>query len=870
MIPNRSRLHLFILVFFILNVVNIPKSRAQNASRMDLSGCWKLTWNEGIHGANSLKNFFSARPLDSLRYIDISVPMDVNKAFHELNLVDDPNYGINSLKSRWIGQQCYQYYRRFKVTDEIAGQNVWLVFDQLDLNAIIYLNGQKIAEHSNAHLPCRINVTGMLKEGEALLTVGIESGLYGVSDREGSNYDKKISGLLNKRHWQRKPQYQFGWDWNPVLVNVGITGNVRLEWSPNIRFDQMVVWNKLSENLDEAQLTVRSFIERAGKDSIATIQSTVVETGQKVEQEVNLERGLNLYVTTLNIKNPQLWWPIGHGDHFLYTIKSDILINGIIVESFTRRTGIRKVEIDQSEHTVTGKYFIIKINNRPIFMKGGNWVPPDLIYSNITKDRINKLVDLAVYANFNMLRLWGGGTWAGHDLLDVCDEKGIMVWHDLLFACTKYPGNNVDFSKEVRKEITWALREFSSHPSLIVWCGNNELEFGTVDWSYENWGHVAPDYSLFHLYIPKILKEEDQNTPYWPSSPFSPDNNPPNSPLSGDQHPWSVSLGKEGTNFWAYRDFVDRFPNEGGFLGASTPATLRQFLPPNEQFIRSFSWEHHDNAMNYLKDTPGMTYKALNDWMGINYTDLSIEHYAFASGVLQAEALAEYINNYRRRMFSSACAVFWMYNDSWPVTHGWTIVDYYQRKKIAYYPVKRAFTPVSVVVVKEGDNVVFYGVNDSPSSWKGELQYGLFSFNGEKKLNFKKGVVLPSNTSFMLASFPKEEWDRMGIQSTAAFAVLSEDNNVQAQHRLILSKFKDNKYEKPEIKIERKGNTLVLLSPVYVWAVTIDADGESTVSDNCFDLFPNMPYTIEWPGNKDLPKVLLTGNEILRNLIQPL
>ena len=496
-------------------------------------------------------------------------------------------------------------------------------------------------------------------------------------------------------------------------------------------------------------------------------------------------------------------------------------------------------------------------------MKGGNWVPPEMIYSSLTHDRIKQLVDLAVDANFNMLRLWGGGTWAGHELLDLCDEKGILVWHDLLFACTKYPGNNVEFNREIRKEITWGAREFGSHPSIVVWCGNNELEWATVDWGYENWGYVAPDYSLFHHYIPKILKEEDQNTLYWPSSPFSSDYESPNSPLVGDQHPWNVCLGKEGPNFWAYRDYVDRFPNEGGVLGSSTPATLKQFLPDKDRFINSFCWQHHDNLSNYEKEEVGITYRMIDYWLGKDYSHMSLEHYAFASGLLQAEGLSEYINNYRRRMYSSSSAIFWMYNDSWPVSNGWTIVDYYLRKKLAYYPVKRSFNPVSVVVAEEGDNIVVFGVNDTPSAWKGVLQYGIFSFDGQNPVNLKKPVNLSANASTQLASIPRKEWEKIGYISTAAFAVLSKEGNIQAQHRLLLTRFKDNKFNKPEIKIERKAGKVVFTSPKFVWAVSIDLNGEGNIPDNCFDLFPGIPYSMNWPTNKALPKVLFSGNDLM-------
>ncbi len=350
-----------------------------------------------------------------------------------------------------------------------------------------------------------------------------------------------------------------------------------------------------------------------------------------------------------------------------------------------------------------------------------------MIDAGVSPQHYRELVDLAVDANCNLLRLWGGGVYAGNRLLDPCDERGVLVWHDLAFACSKYPADDPAFLSELREEVTWNIRDMASHPALAVWCGNNELEWGVWAWGYDSQGRALPDYSLFHHTIPVILKREDPTRPYWPSSPYSPDHVFPNEPTVGDQHPWSVTLGEHGVDFRAYRGFVDRFPNEGGVLGASSPATLRQCLGEDFRF-RSFAWEHHDNAANFWRAEEGITYQVVRHWLDREPAEMPLADYCFASALLQAEGLAEYIHNYRRRMFGSASAIFWMYNDSWPATHGWTIVDYYLRKKLAYHPVRRAFQPVTVVAAEEGDQVRVFGVNDTPRDWSGVLRCGVFRF----------------------------------------------------------------------------------------------------------------------------------------------
>jgi beta-mannosidase len=540
-------------------------------------------------------------------------------------------------------------------------------------------------------------------------------------------------------------------------------------------------------------------------------------------------------------------------------VKVELMTGQVVLEERIMRTGIRSIRIDQSPHPLEGNYFTLVVNNRKVFMKGGNWVPPDMIYSNISRQKLEALTDLALKANFNMLRIWGGAIWAGHDLLELCDEKGLLVWHDLLFACSKYPGEDKEFYDLVKHEVTWGVREFSPHPSLAVWCGNNENEVGTWSWGWDQSGRIMPDYGLYHLVFPVIMREEDPSRPYWPSSPFSTGYQNPASPVTGDQHPWDVSLGAAGPDFWAYRSYVDRFPNEGGVMGASSPATLRQFLPPKEQYIRSFSWDHHDNEVNFWNYGSGINYQLTEFWLGKTAGELGFDLYPLASALIQAEGLNEYISNYRRRMYSTSSAVFWMYNDSWPVTHGWTIVDYYLRKKMAYHPVRRAYQPVTTVVVQENDSIKIFGINDSQVSWQGSLRYGVFKLAGGYPVDKRLSAVIPANTSVILAALPAVSWsDR---KTSGAFSLLEANGKIIAQYRLFTERFKDLKFSESTVKMIRGRDSVTFYSDVFVWGACIDTNGEKDLPDNCFDLLPGIPYTIPWSG-KETPKVLFTGNDL--------
>ncbi|MHB9026673.1 MAG: beta-mannosidase [Armatimonadota bacterium] len=828
---------------------------------LTLNGTWQLTWAEGSHLL--VPAHYTAPTLRGRGLLQAPVPAPIHQVLRDAGLLDDPNWGMNSLKARWVEEMFWIYRHTFIAPAEAAHVPAWLIFEKLEYDAEVILNGEVIGHHANAHRPARFDVTGKVQAGENLLVVKLGTGLHSTADKQGMGYESGEIGLLTKRHWLRKPQYQSGWDWHPRLGNVGILGDVRLEWSSVPRLDEVTVFAVPDADLSRATVTVRATLDNPGNTSVAgTLTAHIRETGDTAILPLEIAPGESRPEVAISLPHPRLWWPREHGEQNLYTIEANLQV-GDESQTAVRRTGIRRVEIDQSAHPVTGRHFIVTINNRPVFLKGGNWVPPDMLYSTVTPKRYRTLVDLAVEANFNALRIWGGGTFADPALCDACDETGVLIWHDLLFACAKYPGMDPEFAAEVRREVTCATRAMAHHPSLIVWCGNNEIEWGDWAWGYDKTEPTHPHYALFHHDLPNIVAAEDPSKAYWISSPSSPDGFPPNDPTVGDQHPWTVSMEAGGADWWKYRANVDRFPNEGGVMGASSPATLRQFLPESERRLLSPTWEHHDNpfaAMDTVPGALGHAYQTVELWTGKDPLAMEWGDYAFASALLQAEGLQEYITNYRRRMFSSASAIFWMYNDSWPVTHGWTIVDYYLRKKLAYHPVRRAFQPITVVIAEEEGEVTVYGVNDTPDAWSGSIRYGLFTLAGEYPSDISVNVTLPANASIPLGSFKREAWDTLGLEQCGAFAVLTQGEALVAQHRLFLARFKDLEFREPQVSVTRTADTVTLASAVFAWGVCLDVDGEAPLADNCFDLLPGIPYTVPWWEELGEPRIAAIGS----------
>ncbi len=830
---------------------------------IDLTGTWRVTHTEGLHGAveHGSGSNWRLPEADDRHYLPVPVPGEIHAALQDLGIIPDVNLGLNSLSARWVEEQWWLYRRPFEINAADCDAAAWLVFEGLDLQAIVYLNGEEVGRHANAHRPYRLEVTGKLQAGPNLLAVAVEGGLYYAAERPGEVYTPDTFTVLTKRHWLRKPQYEAGWDWNPRLLNVGITGSVRLDVADEPWLDAVTVLPHLNDTLDRASLDVRSFVHNPGEEGAYALHLRVVETGAEVQTLVMLTPGDNRIDASLLVVDPDLWWPRGHGAQALYTVEVALWRGDDLLETRTRRTGVRRVRIMQDVHPVEGRYCIVEVNGRPIFCKGANWVPPDMIPSRITMGRLRALVDLAIGANFNFLRIWGGGLYAGHDLLDLCDEAGLLVWQDLPFACTRYPSDDPAFLAEVRAELTWAVREINSHPSLVVWCGNNEQEWGVWEWGFDASGKSLPDYALYHHVIPVLLNREDGTRPYWPSSPYSPDHGEPNDPTMGDQHPWGVGMTKEyGVDFWAYRTFVDRLPNEGGFLGASSPATLRRFLSEDEQHMGAPVWNHHDNSVNFWDASYQVTTRAIKSWLGRDPRTMGLDDYATASGLLQAEALTEYIANYRRRMFNSAAAVFWMYNDSWPVTHGWTIVDYYLRRKLAYHPVRRAFAPVTVVVAEDGDEIGVFGINDTPGDWQGELRFGLFTLAGAYVQDEQCAITLPANASTCVGTIDRVAWERAGLTRGGAFGVLVHDAEPIAQHRLFLARFGDLAFVDTAIRMRREHDAAVFTADSFVWGVCLDIEGDADVPDNAFDLLPGIPYVIPWPHDAVDPYIASVGS----------
>ena len=813
---------------------------------LSLDGAWDLRCNDAQRGHRPTNH----DPAYALR---ATVPGEVHLDLERLGILPDRHVGLGHLAGRWVEQCRWRYDRTVEAPPAALGAKAWLVFEGLDHHAIIRLNGQEIGRHANSFRPCRLEVGTKLQAGANRLQIEIESGLHGVADLPSKGYvgdDHRDS----KRHWLRKPQSEAGWDWSPRLLNVGIQGGVRLEWTADpVRLDQIMPLATVDADLATGRLRLRAAVEGL-RETAVPMRLRVRCAGVEAIVDSEIKPGLQVIETQLAVPRPKLWWPVGHGAQERYEVEVELLCGDTVVARQRQKIGFRRIAVDQSACPAGGRWFYLTINNRRIFCTGGNYVPADTVIAAITPQKSRRLVELAVEQNFNLLRVWGGGRYEDEAFYDACDELGVLVWQEFVFACARYPGTDERFYREIEAEATYHLRRLAGRPSLIAWCGNNEMEWGCWDWGFDK-DVVMPDYQLFHNLLPRLFAREDGTRHWQPSSPYSPDGKHPNDDTVGDQHPWSLGFGD--TDYRKYRQMACRFPNEGGVMGPNSLPTVRECLLPGEDRPWTFAWQQHDNAIVSWND-PCPTDGQLRQWLGKDLRSLDIAAYVYWGGLVQAEGLSEYITNFRRRRSATTgSAVFWMYNDVWPTVRSWTTVDHRLRRTPSFHPVRRAFQPISVVVHEDGERIVITGVNDTPAEVHGELRHGLFALGGGYALERRGAVALPANAATELASFAKSAWT--DVKAQLAFAELSLGGALVARHRLMLPLPVELAWQPAQVSVRVEGGKAIFTSPTFVWGVCLDLDGERALADNYFDLFPGAPYAIPWPWAVP-PTIIGVGN----------
>jgi beta-mannosidase len=685
-----------------------PSLASENQLGMELSGAWEF------------------RRVGDAVWRNAVVPGCVHTDLLENGLIPDPFYGANEAGLQWIELSDWEYRKIFDLSGGLTERDrLDIVLEGLDTYADVSLNGVRVLEADNMFRTWRIDAKEMLHEGKNELRIVFRSPVQAVAGRWRS-LSRELPG--GPRILTRKAAYHYGWDWAPRFVTCGAWRPVRLEAWDEARIESV---RFVQERLDGARAVLAAEI---GIEAVGELGATLrIESGGggtgvvPVERTVAIEPGMNLFRLRFTIERPLLWWPNGLGAQNLYTFTIDLSSGGRLIDQARERAGLRTIEL-VTERDGGGESFFFEVNGAPVFMKGANWVPMDSFLPRIGEERYKAILQGASEAHMNMLRVWGGGVYEDDLFYDLCDELGILVWQDFMFACAMYPGDD-EFMRNVEAEAVDVVKRLRNHPCIALWCGNNESSEGWHNWGWQRRFGYSPgdsariwsDYErLFHRLLPRVVSEHDGTRPYHPSSPRY-GRADPRSLSEGDSHYWGVWHDAEP--FGVFDERVGRFMSEYGFQAFPDMRTIEAFAPPSQHHLGSEAMtahQKHPRGNGLIRTYMERYYPVPDDF----------ESFVYVSQLLQADGVRWAIEAHRRTMPRCMGTLYWQLNDCWPAA-SWSSIDYCGRSKALLHSVHDAFSPYLVSIAEgPGDTLGVYVVSDRPEPESLELELRAMDFSG--------------------------------------------------------------------------------------------------------------------------------------------
>jgi len=796
---------------------------------------WFSTVTLAQNSARNLgKEPWNFRKGNDNQWFPAKVPGTVHTDLLSNQLISDPFFGANEKQLQWIENEDWQYQTTFTISKaELKHQNAILHFDGLDTFAEVYLNGTKILSANNMFRTWKVDVKRVLKVGQNKLQITFASAV-----KKGKEEAKKLPYTLpgDEKVFTRKAQYHFGWDWGPRFVTAGIYKKVVLRFWDNAILSQV----KTNQDLTDKTLAKVVFSVDINTNKVGQYQ---LKINDKTE-EIQLQKGQNTLSFSYEIKNPKLWWPNGLGEAHLYPFDIHLIKDMQVIDSQKVTLGLRTIELVQEKDDI-GKSFYFKVNGQPVYMKGANVIPPDSFLPRVSDSVYQSIVKNAVDANMNMLRVWGGGVYADDAFYEACDKNGILVWQDFMFACAMYPGDEA-FLENVKQEVVDNVTRLQNHPSIALWCGNNENDEGWHNWGWQKQYKYSEadstkiwnDYQkLFHDLIPKTLDSllpKNENR-YWPSSP-SIGWGRKESLLSGDAHYWGVWWGLEP--FEMYEMKVGRFMSEYGFQGLPEKKTFLAFAKSDELNFDS------DAVKNHQKHPTG--YQTIKEYMARDYqVPTNFEDFIYVSQFLQAEGMKTAIEAHRRAKPNCMGTLFWQLNDCWPVT-SWSSVDYYGRWKAFQYEAKRSFNPILVDITANEVNYEVRVINDEPIPHHITLVEEVMDFNGNPIDGYEVEFDIEANSNEVLSATPKENYRAKNLRQMVISVTCTTATGKTSKGLYYFVKPKDLQLTKPNIQISKIDDfTYEITSDVLAKNVYLSSEEDTFFSDNYFDILPRQKVTIK-------------------------
>ncbi len=677
----------------------------------------------------SLAGAWQFRRAGTAEWLPATVPGGVHTDLLALGRIPDPFFGDNERRVAWVAEADWEYRRQLAVTPELLAQpHLWLVCDGLDTLATVELNGQELGHTDNMFRRYRWDVKPLLNPQANELRITFASPVQYTAAQQAVRPLQGVSQAIPGGPHLRKAPCQFGWDWGPQLPPVGVWKDIRLEGHGAARLADVHLrqTHVNGEVRIEVKAEVEVFEPAAGPWAVAV--TVIAPDGTTTERAAPVATTPDSSVSiSISVPNPQLWWPNGYGAQPLYEVKVEVkdedLTSGSTLASALYKIGLRTLELRQAPDA-WGRSFEFVVNGVPIFAKGSDWIPADSFPTRISDAYLEGLIRAAAETHQNMLRVWGGGFYEEERFYDLCDRYGILVWQDFIFSCSIYPLDDPAFVENVRIEAIEAIRRLRHRASLALWCGNNEMEQGWVEWQWnkpELQALKAAYDRFFHHTLPAWCAAEDPDHAYWPSSPSS--DTPfvsPNGQRQGDAHYWDVWHGRKP--FTAYRDQYPRFMSEFGFQALPPLATIRTYAAEPDWNMTSYIMEQHQkNASGNALMVAQMleTFRLPKDFESLVYLSM----------VLQAEGIRYGVEHWRRYPDRVAGILYWQLNDCWPVA-SWSSLDYYGRWKALHYAAQRFYAPVMLSIEDQPPRQGLYVTNDLREPWAGAIRWSLETLDG--------------------------------------------------------------------------------------------------------------------------------------------
>jgi len=791
------------------------------------------------------------------RWYPAKVPGTVHTDLLNNALIPDPFFGDHEKQLQWIEEKSWEYRCDFDCPRNIRDKkNIILIFKGLDTYTSVYMNNKLILETDNMFREYEINIKPHLKAtGNQLLI------LFHPAAQKGKELAKKLPFTLpgDEKVFSRKAQYHYGWDWGPRFVTAGVWRTAMIRAWDDAVLDAPVI-RQISQSADNAHfMTIVTLnVTTAGRYKLQVSGSAEDDFAKSIE--IDLPEGSSTHRLDFNIPQPRLWWCTGLGEPTLYTVYISLLKDDRLTDRFRQRIGIRTLELVQ-EKDEKGESFYFKLNGIKVFMKGANVIPNDNFLPRVRYAKYDSLTSLATSVNMNMLRVWGGGVYEDDAFYDLCDAKGLLVWQDFMFACAMYPGDTA-FLNNVEAEVRDNVERLRNHPSLAIWCGNNEIDEGWHNWGWQKqyaysvadsttvWGYYQ---ELFNKRIPAILADSDPTRPYHPSSPRIGWGRK-ESLVQADAHYWGVWWGMEP--FETYEKKIGRFMSEYGFQGFPDPMTIQSFTTPPDRILDSPVMkvhQKHPTGFETIRTYMDREFKIPDD----------IDHYNYVSQLLQAYGITKAIDAHRRAKPWCMGTLYWQLNDCWPVV-SWSSTDYFLRKKALHYFLQRSFAPVMVSVISKENTLSVYIISDKPDRISGTLVLNLVDFSG--KSYFKKEIpgISLENESMNVFEMPVDQILSGQLPGNVVLhAAFKQSETAVAGHTWYFTTPKNLNLPKPDYTISwqnQKERAFLeikarnLLKNVYLHV----PDQDIPFSENFFDLLPGQSKRIDLPKDINLNQLKRT------------